>query len=145
MKASLLILASLITASLLMAADGPASATFVSHEQVAAALAKGGSLGAGSDYSVGALQRLKSGAAELHEKQTDVYYVTGGEATFVTGGKLVGDKVTSPGQRQGTGIEGGEVHHLMKGDVVIIPAGVPHWFQAVQHPVSYLLIKVVKP
>lgn len=33
----------------------------------------------------------------------------------------------------------------MKGDVIVIPAGVPHWFKDVPHSVSYLLVKVVKP
>jgi mannose-6-phosphate isomerase-like protein (cupin superfamily) len=145
MRFSLLLLASTLTAVLLMGGDGGSTVTYVSHEKVAEAFVKGGSLAAGSDYSVGALHRSASGSAELHEKQTDVYYVADGEATFVTGGELEGDKLVSPGQRQGTGIKGGEVHHLAKGDVVVIPAGVPHWFKAVQHPVSYLLIKVVKP
>jgi mannose-6-phosphate isomerase-like protein (cupin superfamily) len=145
MRFSLLLLAAMLTAITLMGGDGGPAVTYVSHEKVAAAFAKGGSLAAGADYSVGALHRSASGNAELHEKQTDVYYVADGEATFVTGGELVGSKVVSPGQLQGDSIKGGEVHHLTKGDVVVIPAGVPHWFKEVQHPVSYLLIKVVKP
>ena len=145
MKFSILVLASTLTAALLMAGDGKPTVTFVDHQKVAEALMKGAGLASGPDYSVSALRRDKSGAAELHETQTDVYYVTEGDATFVTGGKLTGEKVVSPGQRQGTGVEGGEVHHLTQGDVVVIPAGVPHWFKAVAKPTSYLLIKVIKP
>ena len=145
MRFSLLVLASLLTAALSMAGDGVPPATYINHEKVAAAFAKGGTLATASDYVVLALHRSESGNAELHEKQTDVYYVADGEATFVTGGELVGTKVVSPGQRQGTGIKGGEVHHLTKGDVIVIPAGVPHWFKDVPHPISYLLVKVVKP
>jgi mannose-6-phosphate isomerase-like protein (cupin superfamily) len=145
MRLSLLVLVSLVTAALLTAGDGAPSATYINHEKVAAAFAKGGTLATASDYIVLALHRSESGNAELHEKQTDVYYVADGEATFVTGGELVGNKVVSPGQRQGTGIKGGEVHHLTKGDVIVIPAGVPHWFKDVSHPISYLLVKVVKP
>jgi mannose-6-phosphate isomerase-like protein (cupin superfamily) len=145
MRLSLLVLVSLVTAALLTAGDGAPSATYINHEKIAAAFAKGGTLATASDYIVLALHRSESGNAELHEKQTDVYYVADGEATFVTGGELVGNKVVSPGQRQGTGIKGGEVHHLTKGDVIVIPAGVPHWFKDVSHPISYLLVKVVKP
>ena len=145
MRFSPLVLASLLTVASLAGGDGRPSATYINHEKVAAAVAKGGTLATGSDYIVLALHRAESGNAELHEKQTDVYYVADGEATFVTGGELVGNKVVSPGQRQGTGIKGGEVHHLMKGDVIVIPAGVPHWFKDVSHPISYLLVKIVKP
>jgi mannose-6-phosphate isomerase-like protein (cupin superfamily) len=145
MKFSILILASMLAAALLMGGDGASTVTYVSHEKVAAAFVKGGGLASGQDYSVGAMHRSASGAAELHEKQTDVYYVADGEATFVTGGVLIGDKVVSPGQHQGTSIQGGEVHHLSKGDVLVIPAGVPHWFKEVPHSVSYLLVKVEKP
>src|SRR5208337_3538049 len=91
------------------------------------------------------LHRSGPGHVELHEKETDVFYIIDGEATFVTGGKMVGSKVTSPGQRIGTDIEGGEVHHLAKGDVMVIPAGVPHWFKEVPHSVSYFVVKVLKP
>ena len=145
MKLSFVVLATLMTGLLLLAGDEGPAVTYVGHDKVIAAFAKGGSLASGSDYSVGALHRSASGNAELHEKQTDVYYVADGEATFVTGGQLIGNKVVSPGQRQGTGIKGGEVYHLMKGDVIVIPAGVPHWFKDVPHSVSYLLVKVVKP
>jgi mannose-6-phosphate isomerase-like protein (cupin superfamily) len=144
-KLSIVVLASMLSSVLLLGGDGASKVTYVSHEKVAEAFAKGGGFANGSDYSVGAIHRSSSGAAELHEKQTDVYYVADGEATFVTGGTLIGDKVVSPGQHQGTGIQGGEVHHLSKGDVIVIPAGVPHWFKDVPHAVSYLLVKAIKP
>ena len=83
-----LVLASVLTVALLMGGDGANTVTYVSHEKVTAAFVKGGGLAKGPDYSVGAMFRSASGAAELHDKQTDVYYVADGEATFVTGGKL---------------------------------------------------------
>lgn len=145
MRLSLLVLALMLTSVMLVGGDGPSKVTYVSHDKVAAAFAQGGGLASGPNYSVGAIHRSSSGAAEMHDKQTDVYYVADGEATFVTGGTLMNDKVVSPGQHQGSGISGGEVHHLSKGDVVVIPAGVPHWFKAVPHSVSYLLVKAEKP
>ena len=33
---------------------------------------------------------------------------------------------------------------LKKGDVVVIPAGIPHWFKEVSPTISYLTVKVIK-
>ena len=81
----------------------------------------------------------------MHEKETDIIYITDGEATFVTGGTMVGGKLTKAGQWLGTDIEGGTTQHLTKGDVVTIPAGTPHWFKEVPQSVNYFLVKVLKP
>jgi mannose-6-phosphate isomerase-like protein (cupin superfamily) len=145
MRFSLLVLALILAAMALMGGDGVPAVTYVNHEQVAAAFVKGGGLAKGPGYGVGAMHRTSSGAAELHEKQTDIYYVADGEGTFVTGGTLMADKVVSPGQHQGSGIEGGDVRHLSKGDVVVIPPNTPHWFKDVPHFINYFLIKVEKP
>jgi mannose-6-phosphate isomerase-like protein (cupin superfamily) len=74
-----------------------------------------------------------------------VLYILDGAATFVTGGKVLGQKADNPLQPRGTGIDGGETHHLVKGDVVVVPAGQPHWFKEVPASVSYYVVKVVKP
>lgn len=147
MKVSLLVLGSL-TAVLLTAGEGGPAVTYVGHDKVAAALAgqtPRGSLVEASDLIVLGAHRSENGHVELHEKQTDVFYVVDGEATFVTGGKMLGGKVTSPGQWLGTETQGGQVHHLSKGDVMVIPAGIPHWFKDVPHSVSYFVVKVLKP
>ena len=68
-----------------------------------------------------------------------------GEATIVTGGTMIGGKQTGPGQVRGTSIEGGQVQRLTKGDVIVIPAGTPHWFTEVPNSVSYYVVKVIKP
>jgi mannose-6-phosphate isomerase-like protein (cupin superfamily) len=135
----------LTTAALFAGGDGEPPVTYINHEKVSAALAKNGNLVSASDLIVMGAHRAEGGQAELHEKQTDVFYIVDGAATFVTGGKMVGGKVTAPGQLRGPGIEGGEVHHLVKGDVMVIPAGVPHWFKEVPHSVSYFVVKVLKP
>ena len=127
----------------LMAADDPS--TFVDHEQVAAALAKGGPLVTAQDLLVSGSHRTGPGQVEVHEKQTDVIYVIDGEATFVTGGAIVGSKTSSPGQFLGTDIRNGVTHHLSKGDVIVVPAGTPHWFKEVPQQISYYVVKVLKP
>ena len=148
MKLPLLVLASLTTTALLTGGDGGPAVTYVSHDKVAAALegqTHTGPLVKASDLLVLGAHRSENGRVELHEKETDVFYIVDGEATFVTGGKMVGGKVTSPGQWLGTDIQGGQVHHLAKGDVIVIPAGIPHWFKDVPHSVSYFVVKVLAP
>jgi quercetin dioxygenase-like cupin family protein len=127
----------------LAAADSPA-VTYFDHDKMADALAKGGAVTRTSDYTVSGAHRGGPGQVEVHDKETDVIYITDGEATFVTGGKMIGGKMTKEGQWLGTDIQGGETHHMTKGDVVVIPAGTPHWFKEVKS-VNYFLVKVIKP
>jgi mannose-6-phosphate isomerase-like protein (cupin superfamily) len=118
---------------------------YFGHEKVGTALAKGGILLTRSSYIVEGVHRDKAGQAEVHDKETDVIYIVDGTATFVTGGTMIGGKDTRPGQHLGTNIEGGEAHELSKGDVVVVPAGTPHWFKTVPTQVSYFVVKVVQP
>jgi len=120
--------------------------THVDSEKVAAALAgKGGSLVATKDFTIAGSHRDKPGQVEVHARETDIFYVTDGEATLVFGGKVVGAKTTAPGQIRGSGITGGTTQQLKKGDVVTIPAGTPHWFKELGTPtISYLTVKVLK-
>jgi quercetin dioxygenase-like cupin family protein len=131
-------------ATVLIGADTP-GVTYVSHEKVAAALSKGGELIKTPEFLVSGSHRDKGGQVEVHEKETDILYIVDGEATFVTGGTIVGGKVTRPGQLVGTDIQGGQTHRLSKGDVITIPAGIPHWFKEVPRSVSYFVVKVLKP
>jgi mannose-6-phosphate isomerase-like protein (cupin superfamily) len=84
------------------------------------------------------------GQVEVHEKETDILYMVDGEATFVTGGTMVGGKQTAPGQLRGSDVKGGETRHLKKGDLVVVPAGIPHWFKEVSPLINYLTVKVIK-
>ena len=47
---------------------------------------------------------------------------------MVTGGKLTGEKRLNPENLNGTGIENGTSRQIGKGDYIIVPEGVPHWF-----------------
>ena len=134
-------LAVLLPAAILLGAD---AATYISHDKVAEALAKGGSLASTKEYTVSGAHRNGPGQVEVHDKETDILYVIDGEATFVTGGTMVGGKMSKAGQWLGSDITGGQTHHLVKGDVVTIPAGMPHWFKEVPKSVSYFVVKVLK-
>jgi quercetin dioxygenase-like cupin family protein len=137
-------LAFLMLCALLSAADAPTAVTYVGHDKVSAALAKGGPLVTASNLIVQGGHRDKTGQVEVHEKETDVLYVQDGEATFVTGGKMIGGKLSKPGQYLGIEIQGGESHHLTKGDVIVVQAGTPHWFKEVPGTISYFVVKVLK-
>ena len=70
-------------------------------------------------------------------------YVLDGAATLVTGGTVVDGKRTEPGQIRGAAIEGGQSRRIAKGDVVVIPNGVPHLFKDVQAPLLYFVVKPI--
>src|SRR5689334_11572083 len=95
----------LLTAGvLLIGAEGSKSGVqYMGHDQVAAKLAKGGPIASDPAFTVSASHREKAGNVEVHDKETDIFYVTDGEATFVTGGKMIGGKQTKAGQWAGTG------------------------------------------
>ena len=141
----LLVLATLLTAAILLTAAGPSGVVYVGHDKVGAALAKGGSLVSAPDLLVSGSHRDKAGQVEVHDKETDVIYIIEGEATFVTGGTAIGLKSTKAGQSLGTDIKDGEDHHMTKGDVIVVPAGTPHWFKEVPKSVNYYVVKVLKP
>ncbi len=87
--------------------------------------------------------RKKTGAAEVHEKFADFFFIVRGKATLVTGGTLVDPKTASPGEIKGTEVAGGLRTPLAKGDVVHIPAGVPHQLLLPDHSeLIYFVIKV---
>ena len=118
---------------------------FFDAEMVKAAFAKGSVLEDGSNgenYMVHASRREKAGMSEVHELDTDIIYVLDGTAVFVTGGKSVDPKMTAPNEFRGSMIDGGETRQLKKGDVVIVPKGIPHWFKQVDGAFLYYVVKV---
>lgn len=124
---------------------GDDEVAYVPHDKAAPfMMVKGGTMIPGSDFEVQGTHRQKPGNIEVHVKERDVFYVVDGEATVIAGGKLVNPKETRAGQMTGTSIEGGEIYHLVKGDVITIPAGVPHWFKET-NGISYFVVKVKKP
>jgi len=122
---------------------GSASVTFFDSTEVQAAFDKGSVLfNQGESYMVHASRREKPGMAEIHTKDADIVYVLDGTATLVTGGTPVDVKATEPDELRGSSISGGDSHPLKKGDVIIVPAGVPHWFKEVSDPFLYYVVKV---
>jgi len=126
----------LLAMAVLMTGAGGSGATYVDHDKVTAGLAKGGPLAKGENFSVGTNFRTKGSEPEIHEKTTHIWYVLDGSATYVTGGTLIGGKMTKPGLTKGTNIEGGKTVQLTKGDVIVIPPGTPHWWKEVPKSIT---------
>jgi glc operon protein GlcG len=116
-------------------------AIFIDAQRVTAAFAKGQPLLETARYKVHASRRVEPGQAEIHTLDTDVIYVVDGSATLVTGGKAVDAKEIAPNELRGTKIEGGEEHQIGKGEVIIIPNGVPHQFSAITGELHYFVCK----
>ena len=120
--------------------------TYFDHEKVDAAFARNAALFGGESghakYKVLTARRDRPGEVEIHNLDTDIIYVVSGTATFVTGGTPLATKATAPGEIRGQSIQGGDSHQLSKGDVIVIPPRVPHWFKEVNAPFLYFVVKV---
>ncbi len=126
----LLSLATAFTVGVLVtaAAGVPMRVHYVPHDRVSATMVKGGQIISDNGLIVLA-NRATARGAEMHGSTNHIFIIVDGEATFITGGKLMNQKEIGPGQTRGNGIEGGETHHLSKGDVITVPANTPHWWK----------------
>jgi hypothetical protein len=95
------------------------------------------------DHRFRLLYRDADGVPEQHDTIVDVVMVQSGEGTLLLGGRMINPRASSgAGEYLGTGIEGGERHALAAGDIVHIPAKIPHSFlvPAGKH-ITYVLVK----
>jgi hypothetical protein len=85
--------------------------------------------------------------AILHEtKVTEIYQMLEGVGTLVTGGSIVDGKRTNApsighASVRGPRIEGGVSRRVVKGDVIIIPGGTPHWWSNLEGDITYMIIR----
>lgn len=118
---------------------------FYDRQTVDAAFARGAVLfdgNGGRNYMVHASRREGPGQVEIHTKDADVIYVLGGTADLITGGTVERPNEVAANEIRGASITGGDERHLSKGDVMIVPSGVPHWFKQVDAPFTYYVVKV---
>ena len=91
-------------------------------------------------------------AVAEHDLVSEVYHVIDGEATLVTGPDITDLKprpaddravrdLNGPGGNGAT-IRNGKTYQLKPGDVVIIPAGVGHWFTKIDDHIRYLMVRI---
>lgn len=134
--------ATLLAVGGFMSARAQAPVRFFPATEVEASFSRGGTLLETGNVRVMTAVRTEAGESERHARDTDIFHVLEGTAEFVTGGRITGGRETAPGEVRGTGIEQGESRTLGAGDVITIPAGVPHWFKSVEGRVRYFVVKV---
>ena len=131
-----------------LAAHAPAARGAVEHvpaARVAAAFVHGDTLLATPEFKVAASRRDGPGEAEVHVRDTDIFYVLAGSAVVVTGGEVVAPATVAPGELRGSSIRGGVEQRIASGDVLTIERGVPHWFREVAAPFTYYVVKSIAP
>jgi len=87
----------------------------------------------------------KPGKPAVHPTEAEYSIVIAGAGTLVSGGTLAEASVTKPGLTEGSRIEGGTTRPLAPGDVILIPAGTPHWFGITGEKLVLLGIKIATP
>jgi len=79
--------------------------------------------------TIAALEYWKApGRPAVHPDQAEYAIVIAGAGTLISGGTLEAAKPVKPDLTEGDRIIGGTTRTLKPGDVMLIPAGVPHWF-----------------
>lgn len=140
--ALLITLASSVAFAQAPAPSAAAPRTMVSAADVAALIAKAG--GDRKDepliaqrmielapYTVSLEYRASVGQAAVHTTEAELFYVVDGAGTLVTGGRLVDEKRANAENATGTGITGGQPRAVAKGDFIMVPEGVAHWFSRI--------------
>ena len=90
--------------------------------------------------------RLHTGDAERHQFWADQIYVNHGDLILVYGGIMLQERPNGgpnvSGETLGSGIEGGKEIPLHTGDIIHIPAGIPHWVKVTPGTTAaYLVFK----
>jgi mannose-6-phosphate isomerase-like protein (cupin superfamily) len=106
------------------------------------------------NIGIGVVHRSAQAAqnAVEHDQVTEVYHILAGSGTMVTGGTLVKPQrrpsndvalreLTGP-SITGASVQEGESRHVGPGDIVIIPAGVGHWFSTVDGSIDYVVVRI---
>jgi len=79
--------------------------------------------------TVAALEYWKApGRPAVHPDEAEYAIVIDGAGALVSGGTIVDPKTIRPDLVEGSRINGGTSRSLAVGDVILVPAGVPHWF-----------------
>ncbi len=92
-------------------------------------------------------------AGTIHTEVTEVYTILEGSGTMVTGGQLIDPRPrgnaaaprrpgTSGPSLTGTGVEGGVTRQVGEGDIIVIPAGTPHYFSEIPESLIYTIVRI---
>ncbi|HYM26061.1 MAG TPA: cupin domain-containing protein [Vicinamibacterales bacterium] len=145
----------------------PSTVVAIPRADIDAVLSYSGSEGAGTDrqirvvdlgpyrLGIGVLRRgaTRAGApvgAISHSQVAEVFYFVSGSGTLVTGGEVQNEKPypwqtefvrLAVGPSSGGVFKTGNRRRVTPGDVVVVPAGVPHGFDEISDQLTYLSIR----
>ena len=139
--------------SLLAQSAGAPPAVYLSAGDISrglsAAVAADAAAGAAVTVSPGISVRRRSGGGEpqyaiVHPLSTEIYYIIDGTGSLVTGGTLEPPLAPSPDPDvvRSKAIKDGRTRTVAKGDVIVVPPGTPHWFNAIDGTITYLESRV---
>lgn len=81
----------------------------------------------------------------IHKTQAEIFHVVAGAGQLVTGGTLDGARDVDAANQSGTAIAGGSSRRVAAGDMLVIPAGVAHWFPSVEGRLVLISLKAPMP
>ncbi len=91
------------------------------------------------------VRREKNGETEVHMALNDIFVVKSGHAKITVGGRVTGNRETAPKEWRGGEITGGTDYSLAPGDVLFIPAGIPHQVLVPnKSSITYVTVKTPK-
>jgi hypothetical protein len=100
----------------------------------------------------GKLDKPQNASVAEHDQVSEVYHIIDGSATLVTGSDIVGAKprpadneavrlLNGPGNNA-ENIRDGVTYQLKPGDVIVIPAGVGHWYTKIDDHITYMMVRI---
>ena len=105
--------------------------------------------GAAVTVAPGIVVRRRSGGGEpqyaiIHPFSMEIYYIIEGRASLVTGGALdpAPPAPADPDIVRSKTIKNGLTRTVAKGDVIVVPPGTAHWFNAIDGTITYLESRV---
>jgi mannose-6-phosphate isomerase-like protein (cupin superfamily) len=139
------ILAAVACAVSLSAADVPPAAIYKTHAELTAALKAGAAtpdmltseVQNTDRHRINIVSRTKAAGAVAHDGFAELHHIVEGSGTLVTGGTIV----RPTGGAGGATIQSGVSRRVTKGDVVLIPAGMPHWYKDLDGTITYLEVR----
>ena len=140
-----MLLALLGLTATLTAADGTPAATYKAGSELMAALTAGqatpdmltSAVSNNDRHRINIVRRTKAAGAVAHEGFAELHHIIDGAGTLVTGGTLS----RATGGRGGATIVNGVRKRVSAGDVILIPAGVPHWYTDLDGTITYLEVR----
>ena len=150
---SMLVALPALSLSLLAQGAGVAPAAYMSaadiSKSLSTAVAADAAAGAAVTVAPGIAVRRRSGGGEpqyaiIHPLSMEMYYIIEGTASLATGGALdpPPPAPADPDIVRSKTIKNGLTRKAAKGDVIVVPPGTPHWFNAIDGTITYLESRV---